>query len=354
VPSQILHALFGEDLLAALGRALQCALVEDGCLSAFALGCQGPDIFYHSQITRPVGLEYGTLLHRRGYGSCCAALFDLASPAGAAERSGGSDLAAYAWGFATHAILDRSCHPYIVYKTAHPGGKGRGGERNLHAFFERIVDALMLEELRGKPVASWDQDSLARICGDPPRGLRELLAAALRRAFPERAGRDAQLPRRIDNALRDCALFYRHTDPGKTSFLQPKGQSAYRRKIIEELPLVYLYPEMLLPDIDYLNRERRAWYYPLEEGGQDTRSFPEIYAQALETALETLGPLVEKYLETGFLPGDEASARRIGDAGLSIQDRDGKPCPPTRSEPLPLERVLEQQRQARLAALEPS
>jgi hypothetical protein len=44
----------------------------------------------------------------------------------------------------------------------------------------------------------------------------------------------------------------------------------------------------------------------------------------------------------------EKAAQRIGDSGLSIQDTDGKPCAPSRSEPLPLERVLEQQRRARL------
>jgi hypothetical protein len=340
VPSQILHALFGEDLLTALDRTLCCRPVEEAFMPAFVLGCQGPDIFYHSQATLPVGLEYGTLLHRRFYGSFTAALFDLAL------RS--EDLAAYAWGFATHAMLDRACHPYIVYKTAKPDKEGRGGERNLHAFFERILDALMLEELRGRPAASWDQDSLARICGDPPRGLRELLAEALRRAFPERAGRDGKLSRRIDNALRDSAIFYRHTDPGKTSFRRLPEQSALQRSIAGKLPLSCLYPEDLPRDIDYLTREHRPWHYPLVEGAQDTRSFLEIYAQALETALETLGPLAAEYREKGFLSGGETIARRIGNGGLSIQDREGKPCPATRSEPLPLERVLEQQRRARL------
>jgi hypothetical protein len=351
VPSQILHALFGEDLIAALEKNLHRRLVEDRCLSVFALGCQGPDIFYHNQMTRPVGLEYGTLLHRRGYGSFVAALFDLAMPKNAAPSG---DLAAYTWGFATHAILDRACHPYIVYKTAKPGGEGRGGEGKTHAFFERILDALMLEKLRGKPVASWDQDGLARICGDPPRGLRELLAEALRRAFPERAGGDAKVARRIDNTFRDCEGFYRHTAPGKTSFLQPCGtpaeQAARQRRILEEAPLAYIYPEALPQDIDCLNLERRAWRYPLVGGAPDTRSFPEIYAQALEAAAETLGPLATEYSETGSFPGREKIALRFGNGGLSIQDAEGKPAAATLSEPLPLERVLEQQRQERLAA----
>ncbi|MDR1250190.1 MAG: zinc dependent phospholipase C family protein [Treponema sp.] len=352
MPSQILHALFGEDFLAALDRNFGCCPIEEACRSIFALGCQGPDIFYHSQMTRPVGLEYGTLLHRRGYGTFTAALFDLALGEGALK----ADYAAYAWGFATHAVLDRACHPYIVCRTARPD-KG-GGEGKLHAFFERILDALMLEALRGKPVASWDQDSLARICGDPPQGLKELLAEALRRAFPERAGGDAQLLRRMDSAFRDCAFFYRHTCPAKTSFLAPRlapaEQEAFQRRMAEELPLAYLHPEALPGGIDYLNLKHRTWHYPLEEGGPDTRSFPDIYAQGLEAALEILGPLAAELLETGSLPGSEEIARRVGDNGLSIQDRNGKPATASRSEPLPLEQVLEQQRQARLGVKRPS
>jgi hypothetical protein len=243
----------------------------------------------------------------------------------------------------THAILDRSCHPYIVYKTVKLNGENRGAERNIHAFFERILDVLMLEELRGKPATSWDQESLARICEDPPEGLKELLAEALRRAFPERAGKDTKLAQRIDNTFRDCAGFYQHTDPARTSFGSP-----WAKQILEEIPLVYIYPEALPGGIDYLNREHRIWYYPTIGGAEETRSFPEIYAQALEFALENLTPLIAAYLGTEVFPIVDA-ARNIGNEGLSIQDAAGKPCPPSRSEPLDLETVLEQQRRLRAA-----
>ena len=59
MPSQILHILFGEDVITAMYQALvpRFGLTADkalekicgSCRSAFALGCQGPDIFYHSQ-----------------------------------------------------------------------------------------------------------------------------------------------------------------------------------------------------------------------------------------------------------------------------------------------------------------
>ncbi|MDR0641255.1 MAG: zinc dependent phospholipase C family protein [Treponema sp.] len=153
MPSQILHTLFGEDLISAMYRSLvprfgpaadkALEKIRGSCRTAFALGCQGPDIFYHSQGRRPVGLEYGTLLHRRGAGVFTAGLLKMGLPGPAPDgedirrRERGIDaLGAYALGFMTHAILDRAAHPYIIYKSDH------------HAFFERIIDVLMLRDLR--------------------------------------------------------------------------------------------------------------------------------------------------------------------------------------------------------------
>ncbi|AEF87005.1 hypothetical protein TREPR_1953 [Treponema primitia ZAS-2] len=368
MPSQILHTLFGEDLIDCLYRLLfprfgivaQRARekVAEEFRAAFTLGCQGPDIFYHNQMTRPVGLEYGTLLHRRGCGVFTGVLLKMAlpdPPASAedvrAHRKEGSitALGAYALGFMTHAILDRACHPYIVYKTAITGAERKPGpvkgvnSRNIHAFFERIIDALMLEERRGIPVAAWDQETLVAICEAPPPGLRELLAQALCRTFPERAGKDIKLAQRMDNTFRDCADFFRITAPKRTTLHSKDPQY---QAILEEMPLVYLYPEDLPSDADYLNREHSVWYYPLLNGPEYTLSFPELYAEAVEAAGEDLSGPIAKYLETGAFPIMEA-AQTIGNGGLSIQDEAGKPCAPTRTRPLPLEAVLDQQRRLR-------
>ncbi|MDR1177310.1 MAG: zinc dependent phospholipase C family protein, partial [Spirochaetaceae bacterium] len=237
VPSQILHLLFGEDVLAALYERLKGRfgnVAEEALLKikrdyrpGFALGCQGPDIFYHNQSSRPVGLEYGTLLHRRGCGVFTASLLKMALPgtppteremrrrrreaALGAKRLSPSQkitaLGAYALGFMTHALLDRKTHPYIVYKAA-----------RRHAFFERILDVTMLRLLRGLAVSSWDQETLlAEACAKPPEGLGALLEKALVSAFPERAGKDEKLPLRIANTFRDAAAFYSATDPRKTT-----------------------------------------------------------------------------------------------------------------------------------------
>jgi hypothetical protein len=373
MPSQILHTLFGEDVIAGIYRRIapRFGIVADKALEkiththnkAFALGCQGPDIFYHSQERRPVGLEYGALLHRRGAGIFTAGLLKMGLPdpppdeedirSGRREK-GINALGAYALGFMTHALLDRAAHPYIVYKSGWVSPQKPETLRyaRLHAFFERILDTLMLERLRGEAVSSWDQEGiLAGICGNPPLGLKELLAKALVLAFPERAGKDEKLSLRIENTFTDCRDFYFFTDPRRTSASDsPSNPHSTGEKGVPPISagnLPYVFPEKLPPDLDFLNLEKKPWYYPAGENQiAGHRSFPEVYEDAVRSAAESITPVIETYLDTGIFPIKEA-AQAIGNGGLSIVDENGRPCAPTRSEPLPLGRVLEEQARMR-------
>ena len=400
MPSQILHTLFGEDVIAELYRRIdrRFSLAAERALKrvtvnyrgAFALGCQGPDIFYHSQRTRPVALEYGSLLHRRGYGVFTATLLKMGLPD---PPPGGEDIRAdrkekginalgvYALGFMTHAALDRHCHPYIVYKSlpvetgrkaarenpaggeergANPGGAAGGTPeiglgRAAHPFFERILDVLMLKRLRGREVSAWDQGILTESCENPPPGLKELLARSLAAAFPERAGKDEKLSRRMDNAFIDAAYFYKVTAPGcqitdpgypVTASGYPPGPGGAGGRggrdgpeAADLLSLACRHPEHLPAGIDFLNLGHERWCRPAEPFTEDRRSFPEIYADALRGAVDSLLPCIDEYLTTGLFPVREA-ARRIGNTSLSITDREGRSCAPQRTDPLPLGAVL--------------
>ena len=346
MPSQLLHTLFGEDVIIEIHRrvASRFGIVADKALEkiqsthrkAFALGCQGPDVFYHSQVRRPVGLEYGTLLHRRGAGVFTAGLLKLGLPGTPAD--GLNAHGAYALGFMTHAILDRQTHPFIVYKSDRPPPETPRRDRS-HAFLERIIDVLMLKHLRGAQITGWDQEGmLAEICENPSPGLKELLGRAMVLAYPERAGEDEKLSRRIENTFFDCAWFYRVTSPANTRAEYSASQLFPPQKGF----VAYLYPQELPGHIDFLNLEKRPWYYPAGEAKEDFRSFPELYTGAVNAAADTLTVIITKYLEEGFFPIEEA-AGLIGNGGLSIVDENGKPCAPCRSDPLPLQEILDQQ-----------
>jgi len=368
MPSQLLHSLFGEDVIAEIYRRLSPQFgivagkavekIREAYWKAFVLGCQGPDIFYHSQSRRPVGLEYGTLLHRRGAGIFTAELLKLGLPDPPPDEEdirmhrrekGINALGVYALGYMTHAILDRHTHPYIVYKSDRPPPDNTRRDRS-HAFFERIIDVQMLKLLRGGDVAGWDQAGLlAETCENLPLGLKELLNRALVLAYPERAGKDERLTRRIENTFLDCAFFYRITAPAYTSAMLTSIplKDIPQTEVSEPVPLkkghvAYLFPMALPDDIDFLNLKKKPWYYPAGKPKEDTRSFPEIYTEAVSAAADTLTVIIAKYLKKGFFPIKEA-AKAIGNGGLSIVDKNGKPCAPCRADPLPLQEVLDQQ-----------
>jgi len=362
MPSQVLHTLFGEDLAAEISSRLKPefesvtekvhAAIKGAHKGMFALGCQGPDIFYHSRGRRPVGLEYGALLHRRGAGAFTAELLEISLEGLRREDSESESLVAYALGFMTHAMLDRAAHPYIIYKSACLSQPNPEALRiaHSHAFFERIIDVLMLKLLRGMEISEWDQEGLLSVtCENQPAfdpvgsmpGIKGLLAQALVRAFPERAGNDEKLLARIENTFYDCAYFYRLTAPSQTAHKRLDDYDT-RQFPLKKRHLIYLFPEELPPDVDFLNLAKQPWFYPIDGSNEDYRSFPELYVEAVKSAATSFTGILRRYLEEGSFPLEE-TAGAIGNAGLSIVDKAGEPCAPRRTGPLPLDEVMEQQ-----------
>ncbi|MCL2601990.1 MAG: zinc dependent phospholipase C family protein [Treponema sp.] len=344
MPSCILHTLFGEDVFAELSKHPKILFLATNKFAktlqthknVFTLGCQGPDVFYHSRRKRPVGIEYGSLLHRRGFGDFAAKLLAMSlSPA--AETS---TVGVYALGFATHAFLDRAAHPFIVYKTFHPSPAKDDHlhPAQAHVFFERIIDTLMLKVLRGGEISNWNEaGALESLCLNPPPDLAELLKDALVHTFPQRAGKDEKLTRRVQNTFEDSAGFYRFLTLSNNARKNPRADFEP-----DKCRLLYTHPENLPEHIDFLNLKRQVWLHPAGGKSEDTRSFPEIYAQAVQTAADVLSAVLQRYCEDGVFPVEQAVAA-IGNGGLSIVDKSGAPCPPVHFDPLPLRDVLEQQ-----------
>jgi len=334
MPSVILHTMFGEDVVSGLfDEPIRAKMLND-YRSAFVLGCQGPDIFYHSQRLKPAALEYGSLLHRRGCGVFTYGLLEKGLPTTDFNMYG-----AYALGFMTHAVLDRFCHPYIIY---HCGG-------SYHSFFERIIDVLMLKKLRGLDPACWDQERLlAEVCENPPPRLKDIIFQSLAASFPERVNNDRSLTKRLDNAFADCARFYNMTSPAKIK--AEFSDNLVKRRQLSRRALNYVYPENIGEEIDFLNLKHKPWRYPhIPANGQmqqeDSRSFLEIYADAVKAAIDAFSPIITHYLKSGTFPA--MTVEKIGNHGLSILDENGRPCAPNLTDPLPLGEVLEQQRKLR-------
>jgi len=323
----MLHVLHGRAVCYSLGPG---ELFKAAAYPYFCLGCQGPDIFYHNQRTRPSALEYGSLLHRRNYGDFSAELVRRAF----AAKSTNPDkekLLAFAAGFLLHAFLDRALHPYIISRT---GGRMTDPDGlqpspalsapRLHMFLERIIDSIMVGRLDGITPRSWPQRSLlAYPAAQGSVLLVPLLAETLRSIFPERALKDSLLATRLEHAFTDAAFFYEATSP------EPASANGLLRERILRLDharglaaTAYLHPETVLEEADFCNFSHSPWLDPCWGGPPRTESVEDLYNKAVGEACYTLRPFWGRW----GIGGNTSLAKAIGNGNLSLSGLDGKRC----------------------------
>ncbi len=336
---------------------------EDATSAArwFRLGCQGPDIFYHNQRTKPSGLHYGSLAHRRNYGllvegALCAYLGARITGM-AVEQDGELPEPAFAYllGFATHAALDRAAHPFIVFFSGW-AGKGPQAERfrGCHPFLERLLDLALLHELRGLGPADFDLEALLPLDGRA-RGAEArteesvvaLLTQGLATAYPKAAGTDFLLARRLENALSDARYFFRATNPARTAGARA-DYFAYLDDRAGPRSIALVYPEALPSGIDILNRRRRAWRHPADDGRFSDEDFFALYLRGVAESARVLERMLRLWREPPEADEPCGLAGLVGNGGLSITNEAGIPVSPQVAEPLPLAGLMDEEYRKRL------
>lgn len=359
--AQISHMLAGEEALrkalgisnpAALGPALEIArgLPDEAALRAFRFGCQGPDVFYHNQRTKPSGLHYGALAHRRRSGSLVAG---AASSLSEAERSPDSPRGAYVLGLSTHAALDRATHPFIICFSgwAEPSDPSTRRRRGCHPFLERLLDLCLLELRMGMAPADF---GISARMGAGARGIAaaELdasliapWAAGLRAAFPRAAEADALLEARIANALADARHFYAVTDPAS-----PQASRDVRISELEADEARYIisviYPLRIPEGMDPMNEAKAEWPHPAGDGRASRASYPELVDSGTEEAARAIG------LVLGFWRGELSAsslAQGLGEGSLALRDADGAAAAPRLCRPLALPEAMDAEYASRIA-----
>ena len=331
--------LAGETALGSLGIELSAEV-----LPYFRFGCQGPDIFYHNQRTKPSGLHYGSLAHHRRFGTLVAAAASSLAPADQdPQRSAG----AYILGLSTHAALDRATHPFIVCRSFWIGSVGPTARARLgcHAFLERLLDRELLafrEDL--KPAGYGIAVKLGLDRTPAPKTDARLIAlweAGLRAAYAKASLSDELLVQRIANALADGRHFYRATDPARTEAGNASPDWRERLAGDEGRYLVsILYPELPHTQLDAMNMAKESWPHPAGDGRVSDASYPELVAHGEAKAARTIASVLG--LWAGATTEDEL-ASEIGDEGLSLVDAEGVPESPKVSAPLALPEAMDEE-----------
>jgi hypothetical protein len=345
--AQISHMLAGEE---ALGKVLSVpdpkAIGE--AIPFFRFGCQGPDIFYHNQRTKPSGLHYGALAHRRRFGSLVAgAAAALSSPLRGPESPAG----AYLLGLATHASVDRATHPFIICFAgwADPSDPSTRKRRGCHPFLERLLDMGLLERRLGLSPAEYGLSARMGIGAPPIAGSEEaivaLWAAGLRAAYPRATGADPLLEARIANALADARRFYAVTDPAAAAHVGREEVLATFNSAEGRHLISLIYPERLPEGMDAMNESRLPWPHPSGDGRVSSASYLELIDEGVAGAARAIG------LVLGFWKGElseAALAEGLGEGGLALCDAGGDALPPRICRPLALPEAMDAEYAARV------
>lgn len=300
----------------------------------FRVACQGPDIFYHNQRTKPSGLTYGSLIHRKRYGKL---VLNLIKEACSHPHSFPPELRAYVLGFITHAFLDRKTHPYIMYFSGWVNSMGKSSKRffRCHAYLERILDVLILKEKRG--ILLQDYDFLSHIlCETFSRSVINTFTQALHVTYPNSILKSENRTR-IRNAHTDTMFFYKITNHKRPENLY----RAYEQDRIENFRkrrIALFHPLELPAHIDFLNLERKMWCHPCFESEQYSLSFTDLYNQALQEVVPVIRA-VDRMIAEKTLPPD--LDEKIGNQSLDTNKNSDNPCIPKFSSPFPLSELLE-------------
>jgi hypothetical protein len=351
MPAHISHLLFAEDALREATPDAEWLLERTGNL--FRFGAQGPDVFYHNQRTRPVALRYGSLIHRRGFGTMVAHMTQTALTT--ARRTGNSEpqQVAYLLGFATHAELDRFTHPYIICRAGWVRAEDPDSQRyrRCHVFLERLLDVAALRALRSRELHQFDFFSQI-YCGESlPYSTLKMLVKAINGAYPT-ASYKSRNRRRVENAYGDAMRFYTLTDH-RNPLLRRRALELDRREgDHHRRGAVFHFPDAG-QELDPANLRRRPWPHPCFPEVSSEESFLDLMAAAQAALVPRLARLAAILGLRGSRVADPAVAsgggagelfaelvNLFGDQSLGA-NRHGSTCTPVHADPLPLAELLE-------------
>ncbi|MEI6874900.1 MAG: hypothetical protein WCL50_07195, partial [Spirochaetota bacterium] len=307
-------------------------------IAAFA--AQGLDFFFHNSMTAPYSTSFGKLLHDEGYGRLVSHMATLVASSGASASSGPGT---YVLAFMTHAILDRVTHPYIVHHSGwvDPARPGTAAYYQCHAYFERVIDVLVLRQRKGTDIGDYDFFSHVDLGPSPPEAIVGLLAESVALSYPGLAS--ASLTREsLGSAYRDSMWYWEMTNPPGLATLRDRLPAGFLEPSRRFLALVH--PRTPDDRLDYLNYERQEWTHPWDAGVVSRATFMELYEEALERAVPALRAIAAYIGSTAGRPSADARLELealLGNSGLD-SGRTGQVGElPRFSKPLPLAELVE-------------
>ncbi len=283
MPGFITHYLFGISTYHAMKPNVFHNLIRK-YPHAFALGLQGPDIFFYYLPGYRRKPAPGSMAHSQKTGAFLQALIQSCEKQPSSIRD-----AAYCYvaGFLGHYTLDTTCHPYIYDKTKYqenePAYFGR------HVYLETDIDKKMLSYYKKMIPSDFYQDRTIRLSSVERKAVAHCLNYAYSTVFPK--------------------LRLTYADMYLATFLMPLGVAVLHdthgikkllvRKLENYFP-GYPFVSPLIPSDRYefttdpLNLRHRKWKNPWDTSLTSTDSFHDLLKKARQSYLHRLTLLKQR------------------------------------------------------------
>lgn len=310
MPSLITHYLCGEKSMEALHKCPAKEII-DRHRQVFNLGTQGPDIFFFYNFftlthNRRVG-KIGSLMHKNKVGAFFRKSLKFIKYEAGYDRE---LLTSYLLGFICHYTLDCASHPYIYYKA----GFQRRCEPATHKYsfyhhkFEKIIDFLMLENIKGIHPEDMEVHNLIKVDKNEAYTIAKMYENILPDVYGTIVKTD-DIIKSIDSMVCIHKLL-RDRRGVKIKLLLTLKKCFYW----PQLALSYMYPKSVPDGPDYLNIKHVPWCLPWNNTAVRTYSFNDMFGMA---ALES-----KKLYETvySYINNDtniEYAAAKIGNRSYS-------------------------------------
>ncbi len=352
--SQIIHALEGWQAFSEAVPQIAAQLTASQ-KTWFYLGCQGPDIFYHSQRTAPYGIYFGSLLHRSKFNEF---IIHLLTAVRESEFSLESPEILFMLGFASHGWIDSLTHPYIIYHAAwyNPAQPETKEYQYAHTFLERILDTLYWRELLHIPITCFrqaeffipgyseklihDYNKLIAANKEHYDAIIRLLIHALSKTYHHRFLKFSEASRRIENAFIDSFHVFIKTDPFRIAALEPEQ----KQKELPDAGKAMLFPIEPASSIDWQNTMHKTWRNPCEPLREYTASWKDLLIEAKQCNKAMYNEIISWYLRNMNCAQleQELPLSLFPPGTLNVGDEHGKQRSPHFCDPLPVFDELEQ------------
>lgn len=240
--------------------------------TVFALGLQGPDIFfYFFPFFFWRGGIPGSLAHTTntqkflGYLLKSPEIFDSPRQQKIAQT--------YVFGFIGHYLLDSICHPYVYGRTGYDSEEK--GYLGRHIGLETDIDATLLWEYQQKLPSEFHGAECITLTKEQEDIVSKAVSYAFKKAYPSLKISPGIVKSSIHAIRQGCKLLYDSTGYKKILVRRIESVCPGYAMLSSLIP-----SDTILYHEDPLNLNHHPWSNPWDESLVSCQSFPELFEEA--------------------------------------------------------------------------